>query len=1079
MSGVESALVAAGRAVVTGTVRAWLGERKHRRERSSDLVELLAPAVPDLLARRRVGRQFEEIADEVAARLDRAFGPDRLPENEKLSALAEVVDTLTAADLSDSALFAADADPAVLAHRLRQGSAARVRAAGLGEAGTAFYHRVLDDCAGVLVAMVRQLPAFEPRAMAETLARLSSLSGQIAEVLARLPRTSLDAPAGTDRDAEFERRYLDVLASELDRVELFGLSTHNYRPRLPLTVAYLSLSVSVEERPRPRRGRRDELLRGRPFFGDADRGDLPLDGVRVEAALGRGDRVFLRGEAGSGKTTLLHWLAVTAARRAFTGELAGWNGCVPFLVTLRRYTEGDLPRPERLLDQERAADMVAGLMPDAWSHRVLESGRALLLVDGVDELAGGQRARVRDWLRRLVSAYPRARVVVTSRPTAAAARWLQAEGFAPVTLDRMSRSDVTAFVTRWHQAAAQSGTQAGNLPCPPEELPRYQAALLRQFDANRHLRNLATNPLLAALICALNLGRHARIPQDRMGLYSAALELLLERRDAERQVPAGGDLPLDFRTRTELLAGLAWWLTENGRAEMSRDDAVRELASRLRMLPALDVDADAVLDHLLERSGVLREPVVGRIDFAHRTFGEYLAAREAAEHHRVGLLVNRAHRDQWHDIVVMAAGHGTARFREELLTGLLDRAEEGGRHARELRVLAATCLQTALSVPPELRGRIESTLDELVPPRRGREARSLAAGGEAVLHRLPKDLSGLSERSAAATVRVAALIDSPRSLDLLAGYATDPRERVQRELVEVWKYFDPDTYARTVLAHAPLDDGFVTITDRRLVPSLRHLRNLTALLLDISGETLTDLDWLADVPVLAHLAFRASGVVDLAPLRAHVDLRALSVEGGAPPRHLDVLTQLRGLVALRLYPGEPFSGLDFLRGLTNLETLRLDGLAKVRDFSPLATLTSLARLWVRGCVFPVSALAPLTRLELITFRQAFLDGGLLALAEAQPGLTDLTLWDCGDVENLGPLTRLTRLRGLNLAWCSRVDDLTPLRDLPNLDYLSLYGCRPGLDLSPLAGKAFSLILKKEQQVVGLDTLGPGVRVNWT
>ncbi|HEY9388301.1 MAG TPA: hypothetical protein VIR27_00865, partial [Mycobacteriales bacterium] len=169
MSGVESALVAAGRAVVTGTVRAWLGERKHRRERSSDLVELLAPAVPDLLARRRVGRQFEEIADEVAARLDRAFGPDRLPENEKLSALAEVVDTLTAADLSDSALFAADADPAVLAHRLRQGSAARVRAAGLGEAGTAFYHRVLDDCAGVLVAMVRQLPAFEPRAMAETL----------------------------------------------------------------------------------------------------------------------------------------------------------------------------------------------------------------------------------------------------------------------------------------------------------------------------------------------------------------------------------------------------------------------------------------------------------------------------------------------------------------------------------------------------------------------------------------------------------------------------------------------------------------------------------------------------------------------------------------------------------------------------------------------------------------------------------------------------------------------------------------------------------------------------------------------
>lgn len=52
--------------------------------------------------------------------------------------------TLTDADLSDEAIFAVDADPALLTRRLREGSAARIHAAGLGEAATAFYHRVLE-----------------------------------------------------------------------------------------------------------------------------------------------------------------------------------------------------------------------------------------------------------------------------------------------------------------------------------------------------------------------------------------------------------------------------------------------------------------------------------------------------------------------------------------------------------------------------------------------------------------------------------------------------------------------------------------------------------------------------------------------------------------------------------------------------------------------------------------------------------------------------------------------------------------------------------------------------------------------
>jgi hypothetical protein len=44
--------------------------------------------------------------------------------------------------------------------------------------------------------------------LAELLGRFSHVVDGIAEVLHRLPRTTLDAPQGSERDEEFHARYL-------------------------------------------------------------------------------------------------------------------------------------------------------------------------------------------------------------------------------------------------------------------------------------------------------------------------------------------------------------------------------------------------------------------------------------------------------------------------------------------------------------------------------------------------------------------------------------------------------------------------------------------------------------------------------------------------------------------------------------------------------------------------------------------------------------------------------------------------------------------------------------------------------
>jgi len=56
----------------------------------------------------------------------------------------------------------------------------------------------------------------------------------------------------------------------------------------------------------------------------------------------------------------------------------------------------------------------------------------------------------------------------------------------------------------------------------------------------------------------------------------------------------------------------------------------------------------------VERTGIIREPFVNRIDFTHRTFQEFLAARAALDEGDIGMLVQSGHNDQWREVVLLA-----------------------------------------------------------------------------------------------------------------------------------------------------------------------------------------------------------------------------------------------------------------------------------------------------------------------------------------------------------------------------------------------------------------------------------------
>ncbi|MEV4551855.1 NACHT domain-containing protein [Nonomuraea wenchangensis] len=1022
----ETAALKVGTAVGERAVRTWLSARSTGESSSRPLIELMRARFPDHLVRRKAERQLDDIADAVTARVMKLCAHEfpGLGEDDRHVVLAEVRDTLTRADLSDRALLAADADPVRLAREVRRALPAPK---DLGEAQSRLYEVVLDECCDCLVRVVRHLPEFQPRAATEMLGRLSGLGEQMSAMLERLPARTLEAPDGTDRDTEFRRRYLEHVSQTLDSLELMGVRVERFRPRTPLSVAYISLSVTAART----RAAHDAWH---------DVPDEPAT-MRVESALSQGHRMLLRGEAGGGKSTLLRWLAVTAARGGFSGELAEWNGCVPFLVKLRSYADRDLPRPEQFLDLTAGA--LAGLMPTGWAHRQLASGRALLLIDGVDELTGGQRKAIKPWLRGLLAEFPAIRVVVTSRPSAARSSWLDEEGFAPAFLERMTPSDTRTLVEHWHEAI-RGGT---DLPCPPEQLPVVQARLLAHIDNAPHLRALAATPLLASMLCALNLDRASQLPPDRMGLYAAALEMLLERRDAERVIPSYGDVHLNRLQKMQVLQELAWRLSMTNRLELAKAPAVAWVEKVIAAMPGVRATGAQVLDYLLERSGVIREPVPGRIDFVHRTVQEYLTARAAAEVGDVEPLVMNAHRDQWREVVIMAAGHANGPLREALLDGLLSRMAAEPRHARRLKIVICGCLETLPSVPERLRAAVDGCLDDLIPPRDVGSARSLALAGQVVLDRLPTSLAGLSPAVARACVRTARLINGPGAIDVLAGYAADGRWQVRSELIEGWKYFEPEVYARQVLSHMEMASDFLTARTSGQLSALRVL------------------------PPRKHLSVYLPVTRDLSPLMAHREsLVALILTGDLTESAARTVRRLTALTQITL--GQ-VAEIGFLSDLRNLTSVSLHDASQIADFSSLKSFPKLDRLSITYADKLTSwhQLPPLDRLDELSLCDTGLVTSVREIVERAPHLTvlrlktqhrlteldaisrldlqQLILWDTQELDDISPLSGCRSLTWLDLDG-TRIHDLRPLAGLERLTHLDLRNCRYLGDLSPLA-----------------------------
>jgi hypothetical protein len=377
------------------------------------------------------------------------------------------------------------------------------------------------------------------------------------------------------------------------------------------------------------------------------------------------------------------------------------------------------------------------------------------------------------------------------------------------------------------------------------------------------------------VLCALHSDGNATLPRDRIGLYRDALEVLLERRDAERGVEAEA-LTLTAIQKQLLLEDLAWWLVINGYTDAPKRVATERIGQTLERMQDAP-SAERVVTYLLTRTGLVREPIVGRIDFLHKTFLEYLAARSATRSRDIGVLIENATRDAWSEILVLAAGVDSPDDRSALVAGLLTRRTAEGSNRERLGLLAAACADIAPELDPALRSDVQGALRELVPPRSMAAAESLARAGDIAVSALAYR-PGLTPLQASSVVSALGLIGSPEALQQLISYASDGRNSVTAELLRQARQFVDMDYGTQVLARARLTKGSLSLAGGSRLQGLEHIVALRSLTIDGRGERIA-LDVLQRCPRLRRLTIKQSlGLTRITDLGDKDDLTGLQLE---------------------------------------------------------------------------------------------------------------------------------------------------------------------------------------------------------
>lgn len=364
----------------------------------------------------------------------------------------------------------------------------------------------------------------------------------------------------------------------------------------------------------------------------------------VFSAIAAFQHVVVLGPPGSGKSTLAKCIALCHASQIAhppkaegPSSLGVWPNVplTPVFVDLGEFVRSkyfpEIGSQDPTPSARNLTDFIRDVVFDQDSEIAevvisdLESGRSILLLDGLDEIpvpsninhALDERGeQLQSLMHSVINRYPKARILVTSRP-AAYSHWsidrFEIVRLLPLSLDESE------------QIARQTFFCMGD----SEQSAALSARTLID-ELGRIPKRLREQPLFVSLFSVLTRFHSGKLPPSKWLLLEQSVLLLL---GAWNDLKLGGKsigevLGCDEHELQERLAVIAFRAHESSShgSEEPSDVPLGTILEEFYTLPH-DVHARLILDHLTKNAGILVSPAQSRYKFAHRIFQEYLAAR--------------------------------------------------------------------------------------------------------------------------------------------------------------------------------------------------------------------------------------------------------------------------------------------------------------------------------------------------------------------------------------------------------------------------------------------------------------------
>ncbi|ARV60241.1 hypothetical protein BZZ01_17820 [Nostocales cyanobacterium HT-58-2] len=370
-------------------------------------------------------------------------------------------------------------------------------------------------------------------------------------------------------------------------------------------------------------------------YAISDRNVAALDAVK------RYPKLLIWGKPGAGKTTFLKHMAMHNAQEV-------GQQIIPIFISLKAFAD-DEEKPD-LVDAIKRELITYASASETLVLELLEQGRCLILLDGLDEVRDAQSNRIYQNINNLVEQFSKNRFVMTCRSGASDYIF---EYFTEVEMADFNEQQVMMFVQKWFASGQE---------------PNLGDEFLGEIEKNRSIKELTTNPLLLTMLC-LVFEDYYKLPKNQYSLIDDAINVLLRKWDASRRIDRSwaNKFNLPHQRKVNMLSQIAYaafkqepqkyfWQT------YELEELIRNYIENIPEISpqTLKIDSFSVLKTIEANHGLLVKQAQDLYSFSHLTFQEYFVANYIIESQNTEIvkevIQQKLTNHQWREVFLMIAG---------------------------------------------------------------------------------------------------------------------------------------------------------------------------------------------------------------------------------------------------------------------------------------------------------------------------------------------------------------------------------------------------------------------------------------